>query len=261
MYLKNKIFNKCNIAINLKAAFKLFLDQKPKIINQNNIKFLFHKFDESLLKFVSNPPQKYNNDPLLPPYHPLLYVGNLFKNNIIINKFMHLPGHVVCSSEDINSKQGEKLNFNDISLMSYLLKEFNFKGVSYYNSGINSGCTQLHKHIQFAPIDETPLLDLMYNNYNFQFKYFIEPIKDFNENSIFNSYNNLILKINPKIDYNFLINSKAIYLIPRKSAQHSTGIVINSLGLCGHLAIWNWSNPLIENNPLNIFNDLCILNK
>jgi len=258
MSLKKSILDQALRAIDAKIAFKLYVEDYLSVINDSGATFHFRKFDKHLLKSVSNPPQKYNIDPLLPPYHPLIYVQNMFNQNIIINKFMHSPGHVVFSADDPDLQQGSKLNKSDFSMMAHVLREFK-NGVAYYNSGIDAGCTQLHKHIQFAPTIHNPLLDLMSLNAKLPFVYYNVNFKSLDSMDISDAYKELFnqAKEYRSRDYNFIVSSRNAVLIPRQKAQHETGIVVNSLGMCGHLAIWDWSHPNIIKNPLKIITNLC----
>jgi ATP adenylyltransferase/5',5'''-P-1,P-4-tetraphosphate phosphorylase II len=63
---------------------------------------------------------------------------------------------------------GDPLNLSDCHAMAQVLAGHEYVRIAYYNnynnynnynSGVTAGCSQLHKHIQFAPLPHNPLLD------------------------------------------------------------------------------------------------------
>lgn len=256
MSLSQKIISKAEEALRYKAAYLLHVVKPPIIVNDHGVKFHFKEYDTRLLTSISKPPQKYAIDPLLPPYEPHLFVTRLSTMDVIINKFMHQPGHVVLTATNPTCEQGNPLlpgNFED---MATLLNSFG-KGIAYYNSGIDSGCTQLHKHAQFSPLEETPILTALKNNVKLPFEVRWEKMDTITGKSINDVYHQLVKNL-PTKDYNFVVRKDIAALMPRTRARHSTGIVINSLGMCGILAIWPNSDKYILQNPMKILTDLSV---
>jgi len=71
---------------------------------------------------------------------------------------MHKPGHIVVSAHDRQNVQEKPLCKYDFVDIENLINSFG-TGAAYYTSGLESGCTQLHKHLQFTPLPEMPLLN------------------------------------------------------------------------------------------------------
>ena len=185
MSLKNLILSQSKIAIDKKSAFSLNLTSAPRIVKDFNIGFLFKYYNPDLTEAISKPPQKYKVDPLLPPFDPNLFITQTEANYFLVNKFMHMPGHIVISSKDPKDQQGQPATLKDFIDIEKILNSFQC-GIAYYNSGIESGCTQLHKHLQFAPLTKTPLLDAMAEKRKLPFVYRVEK---FEGNTKFNASN------------------------------------------------------------------------
>jgi ATP adenylyltransferase/5',5'''-P-1,P-4-tetraphosphate phosphorylase II len=264
MALARAILAQTQRALTQKAAFLLFLPNALDVVVDDGIEFLFHQFNASLLSSVSSPPQKYAKDPLLPPFDPHLHVCDLrdgADHHVIVNKFMHLPGHIVLSSIDPKEEQGTRLNSRDFSAFAQVLASF-ASGAAYYNSGVESGCTQLHKHIQFAPLAAKPLFDAMAMGKPLPFVYAAARLPDHSPRAMQDAYLRMLEELRIEAgSYNFIVSDRSAVLVPRSSAWHATGLVVNSVGMCGHLAVWEWSNSLIKKKPLSIVSDLAIRRK
>ena len=63
------------------------------------------------------------------------------------------------SGRSINDRQGERLKSGDFDALSRVFHGFNNQGIGYYNCGINAGCTEPHKHLQYIPSNIAPMLD------------------------------------------------------------------------------------------------------
>lgn len=261
MSLKQKILDCAKIALNSKNAFHLFLP-KIDITNDHGLKFIFHYYDSSLLKYISTRPTERRDSPLVPPFDPDLYVCDLTEgahHHLIINKFMQCEGHIVLSSIDKNAKQGSDLDIRDFNAFEQVFQSFNDEGMLYYNSGLNSGCSQLHKHLQYTPIKELPMLDAMIDK-KVPIHYHILDIDKITAERMMDAYNELLhmSKNDPPHDsYNLIISKGKAFYIPRKECQHKTGIVINSFSMSGNFSIFQWSDPLIKKEPLSIIKEVC----
>ena len=242
MSLKFNIFESAYNSLKYQTAFLLF--KKSEKININGIDFCFHYYNEKIYQGDS-PPKKLNIDPLQPPYPKYTYVTELNKKAshfIKINKFMFKPGHIVLPTSYKNGNQGDLLNDFDFNAFKIIMNEFKGSGISYYNSGIESGCSQLHKHIQYIPHDDHPLINLIQKNFQFPFQIFYQNINIYSVKEIKNSYFNLynkMLNFNSNIkNYNFILSKNLALLIPRIKARHELGITLNSLGYCGHFFLF-----------------------
>lgn len=264
MSLKQRILESAHKAILNKNAFNLYELNRSVIREQNGFQFVLDYYDEKLLSSISKPPQKYLKDPLLPPFEPNLHVCDLkdkANHHVIVNKFMQCPGHIVLSCIDKNAEQGTKLNSYDFNAFSIIMKAFNNIGVAFYNSGLQSGCSQLHKHMQFAPIHKNPIFHVMKDGGDLPFIYHTTKLISNEASAIEDGYNKLLEKSKkdpPFEDYNFVMSDGHIAIIPRLAARHSCGVVINSLGVCGHIGVWKWSPKEIFDKPLDVITNLCL---
>ena len=278
MSLKNPILKCAQKALDTHCGYLLFL---PKVESQYDhfCKFYFHCYNTPLLRFISDNPAEKQNDPLLPPFDKNIHICDLTDNgtnhHLLVNKFMQCKGHIVLSSRRKDAKQGDKLEMEDFCSFQRIFNSFDNNGLVYYNSGLMSGCSQLHKHLQYTPIDKSPVLDAMVkydkdNEKRLPFRYhFVEMFNhkdDWKTHKITaeemnNAYKELT-KMSRKDDpdhtaYNFLISKGIAFYVPRRVAQHKTGIVINSFAVAGHYSIWEWSDPIIKRSPMSILKDVC----
>jgi ATP adenylyltransferase/5',5'''-P-1,P-4-tetraphosphate phosphorylase II len=260
MALSRLVLARAREAISKRAAFLLFLPGSPQTCLDCGVRFIYHEYNASLLASLSNPPQKYAKDPLLPPFDAHLHVVDLPDHHVLVNKFMHEPGHIVLSAIDKAADQGAPLGPADFGALSRVLTSFE-KGVGYYNCGIESGCTQLHKHVQFAPITQTPLFEAMAARRRLPFVYRSTEMAGMRPEDIRDAYLRLMEEAGIGTDgaqYNFIVGKGSAVLVPRKKAQHPCGIVVNSIGMCGQLSVWKWSDPIILKRPMSVITDLCV---
>ena len=259
--------------LNVKTAFRLTRPEKDMIVINDNIPFVYHFYNYDNYKHHKRVERHKTNDPLLPPYPQYREVIHLQQNEanhyVFVNILMVALGHVVISSASPKSIQGEPLNLSDCSALSQVIRGFDEKGVAYYNCGVNSGCSQMHKHVQFVPFTNNPLLSAItkdsnmssvLRNYKFNFRNYSISLKNYSPQEILNGYNKLINNSKWKGDYNFLIANKKAMLIPRKCANDPIyDVNISSLNLAGHFFIWETDNAEIPQNTLKIVHDTCIV--
>lgn len=260
MSLVTKAINCANKALKSRTAFMLFLKDKERTTKGSNYECVFHYFDTSVYK-RNNPYPKRKSDPLLPPYPENIQVQHLLggaDHYVFINLFMVELGHVVISSANPLHKQGDDLNEKDCSALSQVIRGFNRKGIAYYNSGWESGCSQPHKHMQFAPLLNNPMFNLMKNKEKLPYKYYTVELGDDSPSHIYRAYKDLKNQANHNGSYNFIISNGSAVLVPRRKAYHPLGVNLNSLGVSGHFFLYEDSNPLILKKPLQILTDLCI---
>ncbi|KAK8866814.1 hypothetical protein M9Y10_009782 [Tritrichomonas musculus] len=261
MSLKNKILDCAQAAINSKNAFHLFLPKSESTID-HGFKFILHYYDPVLLKYLSVLPTERKDNPLLPPFEPNLHVCDLkdgANHHLLINKYMQCKGHVVISSVDKNAKQGSDLDILDFNAFEQIFKSFDGEGMMYYNSGLNSGCSQLHKHLQYTPVEELPILEAMIEK-KLPIHNHVLDLSRMSAKTMLDTYNEL-LKMSksdsPHDSYNFIIFKNKAFYIPRKISQHKCGIVLNSFAISGNYSLWTWSDLMIKEKPLQILKDVC----
>ena len=264
MSLKQQVLRKADEAILHKSAYLLFVPKKMDVVRDHGVTFNLRYYNTKLLSQISNPPQKFKKDPLLPPFDPSLHICDLLggpNHHLLVNKFMQKRGHIVISSIDPAADQGAPLNDEDFAVFSKVLLAFGCKGICYYNSGIESGCTQLHKHVQFVPTSEKPLFDAMVAGEKLPFVYHATKLKGSSPSLIGDAYRELMEKAKHDPEhpaYNFIVSDGKAVFVPRRKARHQCGLVVNSIGICGHLSIWQWTHPMVRNEPLKVITDLCI---
>lgn len=243
-----------------RTAFNLFLQDKEKTVRDGGHDFTFHYFDTSVYDRRHPYPAR-ASDPLLPPYPAHTHVARLTggaDHHVFINLFMVAPGHVVISSADPSHAQGDDLNGRDCAALSQVIRGFGRRGIAYYNSGWASGCSQPHKHMQFAPLLRNPLFSAMRSGARLPFRYFAAELGDDSPAHIERAYCDLMARARHCGAYNFMIADGAAVLVPRRRAAHELGISVNSLGVAGHFFLFEDSSPRIERMPLRILTDLCV---
>jgi ATP adenylyltransferase len=216
------------------------------------------------LSAISSPPGKGIRDPMSPPFDPHLHVCDLkgqSRHHLVVNKFMHMRGHLVAPTIDAHASQTDSLTITDCSAMADVLAAFDKRGVAYFNCGIESGCTQLHKHIQYCPYDDMPLFRAMAGQHILPIVYHSIKLSSLSSDAIFDGYEALMdrRKGDPAHNaYNFMVANNHAVLVPRRMARHPTGLVVNALGMCGIIALWEWSDNGVLKEPMRFLKELCI---
>lgn len=261
MNLKQKILNQAQIALDSKNAYLLLLPETNEIID-DDFKFIIRYYDSSLLSIFKSLPKKAN--PLVPPFDTDIHVCDLHdgaNHHILINKFMQCKGHIVISSIEENLKQGSNLDISDFCAFEQVFQSFDYEGMLYYNSGINSGCTQQHKHIQYTPINEYPILDAMAANKKLPIYYHVKPISDqITSEKMIKAFNELLelSKEDPPHDsYSFIISKGFAFYVPRRNPKFECGTLLNSLAVSGNISIWDWSDQSLKKKPMSVLKHVC----
>lgn len=256
MDLRERVLRTCRIGIDKGYSFRLLDPKSLRMISDGDSTFAFRNYQDSLLKYVNKPPEKRANDPLVPPFDEGIFIAKRENHNLLVNKFaMSLP-HIVISAADADKQQGEPLGDSDFAVLSQLFDSFP-QGIGYYNAGIESGCTQLHHHLQFIDGFTAPLLE-DYQKGLLPFLNYTTPLTTTSAKEIAKAYDKLMNQMGDVKGYNFAVLKKTAILVPRQAARHATGVVVNTLGVLGNFAVWSWSDPKIEQSPLSILTDLCI---
>ena len=255
MSLREKILETSKKARLAKQAFYLYDPTWLKGTEQQGITFFFHQYSEEtkqVKKKILN-----RKDALMPPFDPGLFVTHIYSHNIIINKFMQVDGHIVISSDNPKAQQSDHLEKSDFDSFATILDSFQGKGVAYYNCGSNSGASQKHKHIQYAPLSHLNLFDAMTHKKPLPYHYFSINLLNMNEkeiNILMNNASKILLK-HPS--YNFIISNNSALLIPRRKSVKNN-FLVNSIGMCGHLGFWPFLDEDILEHPLETITSLCV---
>ncbi|OHT07032.1 hypothetical protein TRFO_24758 [Tritrichomonas foetus] len=253
-------------SIKAKTSFMLFLDNKNKKVIDEGHEFIFHYFNKENYKYHKGVQSHENNDPLLPPYPPFCEVAHIkdgADHFAFINLYQTSLGHIVISCANPHAKQNEHLNESDCAALSQVICAYENKGIAYFNHGLESGCSQMHKHMQYSTLEYQPLLKEMcekkYSKSTLGIKYFSVKLNQISPSEIYEAYQELRKEASWQGSYNFIISNNYAVFVPRKLSIHPLGISLNSLGVCGHYFVYEDSNPEIEKKPLRILRDSCII--
>jgi len=259
--LKSRAIELSKKSIEAKTAFQLFIKEKEKIFSERGVNVVFHYMNPNVYNQHHPVARHKTNDPLLPPYPKFREVAHLQNgagHYVFVNLYMVSLGHVVVSSDDPKACQEDELNQKDFNGLSQVIRGFNRKGIAFYNYGLESGCSQYHKHFQFAPLTYNPVFDLMIKGYPLKYQYFTSKLTNDEPIDIARAYEALVKKANWKGSYNFLISNGYAALVPRRKATHKCGLNVNSLGVAGHFYVWENKDQWERNHPLTILEDLCV---
>ena len=248
-------------SIDAKTAWFLFLDGKDKLVTQDGLSVWIHYFNTKYYTHHEPIASHKTNDPLLPPYPKNREVAKLVNgadHYLFINRGMVCPGHTIISSASPKAIQGDPLNMQDCHALEQVVTGYKNKGIAYYNSGVMSGCSQMHKHMQFAPWTDSPLFEAMKKGADLPWRYVKAELKEIRAEDIMKAYTELKRKMNWDQSYNFVMSDGVIALVPRRQANHPWGVNINSLGVAGHFFIWEHSDKIIEQQPIQVLKDLCV---
>lgn len=259
MTLLSKAISNSHLAFKNFDAFLLFLPGKVDHVQQDGYNFLFHYYNPHVNNTSSNPPVVEKRDRLMPPYEPHIELGHFKKNGashfLILNRYQFAPGHLIMVLDDQSELQGSPLMPHDYSMLSQVIPQLNEKGLFYYNGGVDAGCTQYHKHMQFVPSYENPLLQTILEGKRLPIKYFKYPLSDYRASTIGYAYNKLLEQMNHSGSYNFIISRKTAMIFPRRQARHNSGVLVNSMGCLGHFFVWNYNCENAKKDPVAILKD------
>lgn len=258
MSLLKKALHHSKGSIDAKTAWYLFLDGKDKVCKQNGLSVIMHYFNTQYYTHHEPIASHKTNDPLLPPYPKNREVERLKDHYLFINRGMVCPGHIIISSSSPKAIQGDDVIFEDCQALEHVVKGYNGKGIAYYNCGVDSGCSQMHKHMQFAPWTENPLFDVMADGEKLPWKYVKASLADITAKEILKAYTSLKNEMKWNGSYNFVLSNGVMALVPRRAANHPWGVNVNSLGVAGHFMIWEHSSKIIEARPIDVLRDLCV---
>ncbi|ODV97976.1 hypothetical protein PACTADRAFT_468 [Pachysolen tannophilus NRRL Y-2460] len=119
-----------------------------KIINALAVRPVNRKSDDEEANKAKNPFSK--NDPLLTVVENLLST-----HKILLNKYPNIRDHFLMVTRDF-IKQDTLLSIDELftmfTILNNLNKSSNDRFFSFFNSGLQSGYSQIHKHIQFLSL-------------------------------------------------------------------------------------------------------------
>lgn len=255
MSLKPLILQKSRDALMKQSAFRLSILGKDETLTKDGIEIILKFFDKKLVKenrFDINS----TKDPLAPPFDQNLYVSKIYNYHVLINKFMQLEGHVLFSSEDSSYQQDKPLEGSDFNIISKILEDFDGKGIAYYNCGKKSGCSQMHKHIQYAPLQNNPLIDAMKNDKKLPFEYYKKDVDMYDPRCIMNVYSELLKNVTSTTDHNFIVSCGIAVVVPRHNRLNKYGDIINCVAIAGNVLVPDEERVEVKNDPFSLFYDI-----
>jgi hypothetical protein len=187
MALLRRTLEHVTACISANNAHLLFLPGKTKRVASESLSVLIHYYNT---KYYSQPcpvESHTTNDPLLPPYAKHVEVARLADgadHYVFVNIGQVVRGHVVVSSANPKAIQGDDLDISDCHALAQVVTGFDQRGLAYYNAGVESGCSQMHKHMQFAPVLDNPLFDVMRAGERLPWRYFKAELADITPNVI-----------------------------------------------------------------------------
>jgi len=261
--LWDKVIETSNKAKETGALKKIETTQE--IIGDGGIKFIVSIASRLAEKpvAISSVSSSIPINPFLPPDPNLLVCEIEGTHNLILNKFNVADNHLIMATVDFQS-QTDPLTFSDFRVLRRCITEL--RVLAFFNSGILSGASQPHKHIQLFPLQTMvdgiyevpvePLINLsgeglpvgtifQIKNVKFRAACILLPHLASTE-TLFDSYLSILKherldKLEPGghfPSYNFLLTSKWMLVVPRRSDKAGS-VSVNSLGFAGALLVKN----------------------
>jgi len=201
------------------------------------------------------------------PYDPDLFVADISDTHfVLLNKFNVIDHHVLIVTRRFELQRA-LLNLADFRALFTCMTQFDSLG--FYNGGPEAGASQLHKHLQIAPLplDDTtsplpiepllasarmdgsvgtvPGLGFAHAFVGFDPAFVSRPLEL--AHSAFERYMSLLAATGlhavdvdgeplQSAPYNLLVTTRWMMLVPRR-AEHSEGVSINALGFAGSLFV------------------------
>lgn len=123
---------------------------KLEVVEDTGIPFLVHLVDTLSRKRTARVMQgRTGTNPFL-PYEPDMFVANISDTHVcLLNKFNVLKHHILIVTREFEHQES-LLTSSDFAAMWTCLREFD--GLAFYNSGVDAGASQPHKHFQQVPL-------------------------------------------------------------------------------------------------------------
>lgn len=264
MSLYEKALKHAEDCLKVGHAFMYADESKEKRVSQNGLDFVLHYRNgrKSEGRNVVEDHQKSGTpDPLLPPYplyKEVMHLEDGAGHYLFVNRYQVAKGHIVISSDDPKDRQTDSLTQRDFIALSKVIHGYDCKGIAFFNCNTGSGCSQMHKHMQFAPLTYNPLFEAMVNGKELPYKYFTTRLDDYEPNTLKDAYEYLMDKASTPSHYNFIISSNCAALVPRVRGTHENGVGVNSLGVSGHLFIFDSDEKIVTKNIIRMISDLCV---
>ena len=181
---------------------------------------------------ASNSPKRGN--PFL-PYEEELFISLLGPDHVcLLNKYPVIANHLLVITRQFQPQES-LLTLNDFTAMTALLQEAD--GLMFYNSGVNAGASQAHKHMQWVPrqLDEPhDQLPLEPGEIPLPFHHCWFALNQLDASAIYALYQQGLAELQWREGraYNLLLTRQWLMLVPRSQAAWQQ-ISLNSLAFVG----------------------------
>ena len=169
------------------------------------------------------------------PYEEELFVSQLGPDHVcLLNKYPVIANHLLVITRQFEPQES-LLTLNDFTAMTRLLQQAD--GLMFYNSGINAGASQAHKHMQWVPrqLDESQeRLPLEPGEKPLPFHHCWFALNQLDASAIYGLYQQGLSELQWREGraYNLLFTRQWLMLVPRCQATWQQ-ISLNSLAFVG----------------------------
>lgn len=169
------------------------------------------------------------------PYEEELFVSDIGPDHVcLLNKYPVIANHLLVITRQFEPQES-LLTLNDFTAMTELLQQAD--GLMFYNSGVNAGASQAHKHMQWVPrrLDEPQeQLPLEPGTQSLPFHHCWFALDQLDARTIHALYQQGLatLQWREGLAYNLLLTRQWLMLVPRCQAKWQQ-ISLNSLAFVG----------------------------
>ncbi|KAJ5074487.1 ap-4-a phosphorylase ii [Anaeramoeba ignava] len=277
MEIKNPILSCIESKYALYKHKLMCIPTESQLFEDGPLNFIFRILESQKQKpnALHNNKKEKQKNPFEPPFEEHLYICELKNHHLLFNPFCISEKHLLIVTKKFE-KQETLIAKKDFEAALECINAV--KSLCFYNSGINSGASQPHRHFQLIPIDDSkfnyiPLEKLIFSKERKKEEIiqleelgFINScfIFDFDKNflsvdHVFDSYQKIVdkLDLNEKTSYNLLLTKKWIFVVPR-SKESFDNIGVNSMGYVGSFFFKTQDDlkKAIKNGPLFILQNL-----
>lgn len=244
-----------------------------EVIRDGHAEFHLRVLSHLKEKPVERQQQPAGFNPFL-PYDPALFVADISDTHVaLLNKYNVVEHHLLVVTREFES-QTSRLTQADFAAVARCL--FEYPALAFYNSGVEAGASQSHKHLQLLPLhhrgdmmpleplfqveqftvdlpDQSPVLDFEHRLVHLAATDKIEAL----ESQLMKAYESTLASLNWKqiddtVPYNLLVTREWMLMVPRRSESFHA-ISLNAMAFAGSFFVKNQADRdlLIAEGPLN----------
>lgn len=256
--------------------------KKAQTIVDNSTSFVFNVVDH-LDKKPALALNKTSN-PFVPPFVEDLYITDVSNDHrLILNKFSVAKEHCLVITKSLQ-KQNEQLRASDLAASYKVATSLN--GFAFYNSGPESGCSVMHRHIQVMPLEHfsnsalVEEYDSLVANVPVgkaikvptfkNIRHVLMKVPTFEEGDTYESYGEKLHDVykqalevvgneNNSHSYNCVFNENWMLVVLRSKEIAANVMSINSTGFLGSFLLKNEDMmEKLKMNPISLLEDIAI---